>query len=160
MLNIFTYTNWRSGASIRTCLLVVVLAAGCGDSSEVGLTYPVSGTVIIDDDPLDAASAQVWLYPDASKDNDSPFEPAGKIDADGNYSVQTLGKAGAPPGWYKVVVTALAAAPQHPRDAKQKRPVGKSLVPAKYGSIETTDLAIEVVEQPEPGAYDLELTTK
>jgi hypothetical protein len=39
-----------------------------------------------------------------------------------------------------------------------RRPVAQSLVPAKYGQAPSSDLAIEVVEKPAAGAYDLRLT--
>jgi hypothetical protein len=60
------------------------------------------------------------------------------------------------------VVTALADAPQHatgPKNA-QSRPVAKSLLPARYGQPPTTPLAVEVVAEPEEGAYDLDLTSE
>src|SRR5262249_9210024 len=131
---------------------------GCGDDSGVGPTFPVSGKVTLQNVPLTAKSTIVLFKPDASRGNTSPFEPAGTVDAAGNYTVKTKAKNGAPPGWYKVMVTARdEAAPQHPSDPRH-RPAAKSLVPAKYGSEKTTNLAIEVVANPAPGAYDLKLS--
>jgi hypothetical protein len=68
------------------------------------------------------------------------YVPAGTIDADGRYELFTRGKRGAPPGWYKVVITAFG-------------PDG-SLINTKYGWIQLTDLEVEVMEHPSPGAYD------
>jgi hypothetical protein len=76
--------------------------------------------------------------------------------------VNTRGKPGAPPGWYKVIVTAVAEPPEHPKAPGKHagRPVAQSLLPAKYGQAKTSDLALEVVEQPASGAYDLKLRRK
>jgi hypothetical protein len=145
--------SWPWGA-----LLGALLAAGCGDASGVGATYPVSGTVTISGEPLVAETAMLLFKPDASRGNLSPFEPAGTLDAQGRYALSTNGKKGAPPGWYKVVVTATTTEAGLPKGQRRARPRPKSLVPAKYGQATTTDLAVEVVEAPAPGAYDLKLT--
>jgi len=137
-------------------LIVVALVAGCGDG--VGKTYPVSGTVFIGAAPLDAKSATVMFVPDRTKGNTSSFEPGATVDSTGHYTVFTKNQRGAPPGWYKVVVTGIAEAP--PPESKgplTKRPAPKSLVPAKYGRAATTPLEIEVVANPATGAYDLNL---
>lgn len=140
-------------------LLVVPATSGCSDKSGVGPTFPVTGKVTINNVPLAATSTVVLFRPDASKGNTSPFEPAGTVDADGNYTLTTKGKKGAPPGWYRVVVTARGeAAPRHPKSPKQHRPVAQSLVPARYGQAQTSGLSVEVVEDPAPGAYDLKLS--
>ena len=138
--------------------LLGCLAGGCGDDSGVGKTFPVAGKVTIDNAPLTARSTIVLFKPDASRGNSSSFEPSGTVDAEGNYTLQTRGKRGAPPGWYKVIVTAHdESPPSHPK-TPQHRPAARSLVPAKYGLANTSDLSIEVVENPLPGAYDLKLT--
>jgi hypothetical protein len=140
-------------------MLPAALAAGCGDASGVGPTFPVAGKVIFNHTPLTAKNTVILCKPDAARGNASPFEPAGTVDAEGNYALTTRGKAGAPPGWYKVVVTAREEAePVHPKGPQRHRPVSKSLLPARYGQATTTDLSIEVVEKPAPGAYDLKLS--
>lgn len=144
---------------LLSALAFAALAQGCGDDSGVGRTFPVSGKVTLDNQPVTAKTTIVLFKPDASKGNTSPFEPTGTVDAEGNYKLTTNGKSGAPPGWYKVIVTARDdAAPVHPNAPKQHRPVAKSLLPPKYGRPETTGLSIEVVENPAPGAYDLKLS--
>jgi hypothetical protein len=137
----------------------LLLAAGCGDASGVGPTFPVAGKVTLNNTPLTAQNTVILCKPDAAKGNKSPFEPSGTVDAEGNYTLTTRGKSGAPPGWYKVVVTARdEAAPAHPKGPQRHRPVARSLLPARYGQAQTTDLSIEVVERPAPGAYDLKLS--
>lgn len=144
---------------ILSALALVTLSQGCSDDAGVGRTFPVSGKLTLDNQPVTAKTTIVLFKPDASKGNTSPFEPTGTVDAEGNYKLTTRGKNGAPPGWYKVIVTARDdASPVHPNAPKQHRPVAKSLLPPKYGRPETTQLLIEVVESPAPGAYDLKMS--
>jgi hypothetical protein len=147
----------RTFPALLFAFLAVGPAPGCDDSG-VGRTLPVAGKVTVQGTPLTAKSTVVLFKPDASRGNTSPHEPTGTVDADGNYTLKTKGKKGAPPGWYKVVVTAHdESPPEHPKDPRH-RPAARSLVPAKYGTEKTSDLAVEVVEGPPPGAYDLKLT--
>src|SRR5262245_27234201 len=90
--------------------LLALLAAGCADSG-VGKTYPVRGKVTIDGVPLTAPNTVILFKPDTAKGNNSPFEPTGTVDGEGNYTLRTKGKKGAPPGWYRVAVTATEATP-------------------------------------------------
>jgi hypothetical protein len=94
----------------------------------------------------------VSFRPDAARGNTTRYEPAGQIDASGNYKLITAGKDGAPPGWYKVSVVAVE--PIDPGDPYAPR---KSIVNRKYGTPDS-GLAVEVVAEPAPGAYDLKLT--
>jgi hypothetical protein len=138
--------------------LLICLASGCGEGDRVGKTFPVSGKITFMNEPLVAKNTIILLKADASRGNNSPFEPTGTVDETGTYTLRTDGKTGAPPGWYKVVVVARDDEPvAHPKAKQNHRPVSKSLVPAKYGQEKTTDLAIEVVENPGTGAYDLKL---
>ena len=101
-------------------------------------------------------NGSVSFRPDAAKGNPSQHHPAGVIDAEGNYRLFTAGKEGAPPGWYKVLVTVHEKIAQKPAEAHPGMP--KSLINARYAAVETTDLSVEVVEEPAQGAYDLKLT--
>ncbi len=149
----------RSLSLLLAALLGGIPASGCGDASGVGRTVPVAGKVTLNDAPFAAKTTILIFKPDSAKGNASPFEPTGTVDADGKYKLTTKGKDGAPPGWYKVAVTAREeTAPEHPKGPKQHRPVSKSLLPAKYGRPETSGLSIEDVEDPSPGAYDLKLS--
>jgi hypothetical protein len=141
-------------------LLAALLALGCGDDSGVGRTFPVTGSITLDDQPLVAKSTVVLFKPDGAKGNASEFEPTGTVDGQGRYALFTKGKKGAPPGWYKVTVTAHEGRSEHPKGKGPHRPVARVLVPGKYGQPELSDLSIEVVENPPPGAYDLRLTTE
>jgi hypothetical protein len=138
--------------------LLVLIAAGCGDGSGVGVTYPVRGQITMDGAPWNAKTTTVLFKPDAAKGNMTTWEPAATVDKQGNYTLRTGGKKGAPPGWYRVIVTATGAPAPPAKGVMHHRPLPKSLLPAKYGQAKTTDLLVEVVEQPSPGAYDLKLT--
>jgi hypothetical protein len=141
-------------------LLCALVASGCGDASGVGKTFPVRGKLTLDDQPLTAASTVVLFKPDVGRGNTSPFEPTGTVDGQGSYTLSTRGKKGAPPGWYRVVVTATEVRTSDGKATGQHRPTPRSLVPPRYGQAATTPVAIEVVEGPAPSAYDVKLTSK
>src|SRR5262249_47603539 len=96
----------------RVRVLALVLAgawlalgsAGCGDPSGVGRTVPVAGKVTVDGRPVKAGT--VSFRPDKSKGNTNAHEPYGEIDSEGNYTLFTGTKKGAPVGWYRVAVMA------------------------------------------------------
>jgi hypothetical protein len=132
-------------ASLAGFALVVGLT-GCS-SSEVRLT-PVAGRVLVKGTPV--ARGTVSFRPDAAKGNQSKFEPGAQIDSDGNYRLKTSGRDGAPLGWYRVI---LACA--EPIDPKNPYAPPKYLVNPKYATLETSDLAVEVVEGAPAGKYDL-----
>src|SRR5262249_48369003 len=132
---------------------IVWAGPGCAGRSGVGKTVPVTGKVYLGDLPLTTGS--VSFRPDASKGNNSTLEPSGDIGADGTYQLATQGKPGAPPGWYKVIVA--ADVPSNPNDPYS---MPKSLISPKYADPNTTDLSIQVVESPSPGAYDLKVSKK
>jgi hypothetical protein len=137
-------------------LLVVLLATGCGNG--VGTVYPVSGRITIDGVPLASKNSVVMFVPDRAKGNTTSYEPGATVDASGQYTLYTMTRKGAPPGWYKVVVTGTTEAP--PPSSKgplTQRPAPKSLVPARYGQATTTTLEVEVVASPAAEAYDLNL---
>jgi hypothetical protein len=145
------------GRAAPACALALLLVgAGCGGG--VGKTYPVRGKVTLDGEPLVARSAVILFVPDRAKGNTTPYEPGGTVDSSGVYALATEGRRGAPPGWYRVVVTALAETPvPSTKGPLTHRPTATSLVPAPYGQAATTPLEIEVVASPDAGAYDLKL---
>jgi hypothetical protein len=156
-------TRCRPGnrAPLRRWLPALAAAAlpwagpGCGKNETNGFV-PVAGRVMLDSKPLPVGS--VSFRPDASKGNTSMHIPNGDIDAEGNYELVTLGREGAPPGWYKVLVFADAntlatagAPPVHPLPPKW-------MMNVKYTSEKTTNLSIKVVDKAAPGAYDLNVS--
>jgi hypothetical protein len=135
-------------AAVRAAVVLLFLGlTGCGDS--IGHTVPVKGKVTVDGKALSKGSVTFW--PNKEKGNNSQHEAGGQISEDGSYEVYTKGKAGIPPGHYKVTVVAQT-------DADNTAPTKvKLLVPQKYTKAETTPLLIEVVENPASGAYNLDV---
>jgi hypothetical protein len=123
--------------------------AGCAGPSET--FYAVAGKVTVNGEPL--KNGAVSFRPDATRGNKSLHHPTGVLDAQGSYEVFTVGRKGAPPGAYKVLVLSdqnQEKGPIHPLP-----PVWATHV--KYTQESTTDLLVEVVAKPEPGAYDFKL---
>ncbi len=150
--------HFTSGSSLRILAaafpaLILLFGAGCGDSAAP--LFPVKGKITFDDEPFVRQSTTVLLSPVEAREDDTE-KSVGKIDYEGSYEVYTGTRKGAPPGRYKVVVSAHDDAADLEKK-RAKRPAPRSLLPAKYGSRETTDLEIEVVANPAPGAYDLAL---
>jgi hypothetical protein len=129
----------------------VATLVGCGDSSSN--LVPVVGKVMVDGQPLTTGTGNVSFRPE--KGNPSRQEPASEIGPDGTYRLTTDGKEGAPLGRYRVMVVDNV----EKIDPKSGFPYGKrkSHVNYKYNDLKTTDLVIEVVREPAPGAYDLKL---
>jgi hypothetical protein len=132
----------------------VALVVGC-DNSGGNKLLPVVGKVTVDGQPLTVGSginSSVSFRPE--KGSASAQEPAGTIDENGTYRLFTNGKEGAPPGRYHVLVSVMERF-----DPKSPFPYGKrkSYVNAKYGELKSSDLVLEVVPSPAPGAYDLNL---
>jgi hypothetical protein len=130
----------------------LALVAGCGDSGGSKL-LPVVGKVTVDGKPLTTGTGKISFRP--VKGSATPLEPAADIEEDGTYRLSTGGKEGAPPGRYQVLVVDVV-----PRDPKDHFPYGprKTHVNNKYGDPRKSDVFIEVVPSPAPGAYDLKLT--
>src|SRR5262245_13848145 len=144
--------RWRL---IGICALFGALSvtlAGCG-KGEVGgdKLVPVAGKVTVNGKPL--TTGPVTFHPDTAKGNNTPHIPVGALDAEGNYKLASATKGGAPLGWYKVTVTA-----QGPADEKDPYAPPKYLINPKFADVQTSGLAVEVVEKPAPGAYDLKVT--
>lgn len=128
--------------------MVCVGLSGCGSASEK-LT-PVVGKVTVNGTPL--RSGSVTFHPDAQKGNSTPHIPVGILDAEGTYKLTSATKEGAPPGWYKVTVSA-----QEPIDPQNPYAPPKHLISPKFSDASASGLAVEVVDNPAAGAYDLTL---
>jgi hypothetical protein len=128
----------------------VLLNSGCGGSGKEKLA-PVSGKVTVNGKPVTAG--WVNFKPDKAKGNTFGGEPIGEINAQGEYTLETRGKPGAPLGAYKIVVTSTGAT-----TPDNTKPSNKPLLNPTYANVEITPLAKDVVENPAPGAYDLQLS--
>jgi len=123
---------------------------GCGGIRRL----PVSGTVTLDDQPLNGGALS--FAPDPAKGNKSQITGNGPV-KEGRYELQTtaINRAdsgpGVPPGWYKVFYKTLNL-------STKKNPLSQLEVNDKFKSAETTPISVEVKDNPEPGAYDFNFT--
>jgi hypothetical protein len=157
----------KSVRQVSLCALAAcgfVGLAGCSREVDVGHVVAVSGRILINGEPLRDSHGTVTFIPDLDKGNSSTLTPSGTLDNEGRYILYCAqGKKGAAPGWYKVEVSAAQRGPGMgilmpkpkgvPGSNNFKRPIN-----SKYASAKTSGLRIEVVETPQPGAYDLKLT--
>lgn len=126
------------------CACCLLTLEGCGGMKLVS----VSGKATIDGKPL--GRGVVSFNPDPSKGNTVRIATTGLLKGDGQFEVYTDDghqvKPGVPLGWYKVTITA-------PGGDDRPLPVN-----VKYTDFTKTDLTVEVVANPTPGAYDLKFT--
>lgn len=139
--------------TIAVLLMIVFSCIGC--SSQSSILYPVAGKVTVDGEPMEAGS--VALHPKGSTHAQSQYIAAGKVKK-GRYEIFSGQRRGASPGFYKVLVvsTNFSGNPAPPTGGTI--PMPKSLIDPIYGQLGKTPLSIEVVADPEAGAYDLEVT--
>jgi hypothetical protein len=127
------------------------ITLGCGDSA--GTLVLVKGYIKVDDRPL--RQGIVTFYPDVEKGNTSKFAPKGIIQEDGSYVLKTMGKEGAPVGWYRVTITTGVP----PSGAA---PSGPSAVPvrinSRYNDPTKTPLVVEVSNTAQPDTYNFKVT--
>jgi hypothetical protein len=124
-------------------LLVVAAVLGVPGCDQGPRRFSVSGQVTLNGVPLSAGTVSFVGQGNAA----GKGLIAGTI-KDGAYSVTTDGKGGAPLGTYKVTV--VTQFPGAPADAPVINPL--------YADPVKTPLKVTVVENPEPGVYDLKLT--
>jgi hypothetical protein len=126
---------------------------------------PVSGRITVDGEPLRSKGGMVNLVPNKEKGNHTELQPSGPVDESGNFTIYyDTKKKGAPPGWYRVQVSALPQGEQplptmRPRHlSKVSPPPSPRLFHLKYANAKESGLEIEVVRSPTHGAYDLKLS--
>jgi hypothetical protein len=129
-------------------LLATVGLAGCG--GEADRLEPVRGRITVAGKPLPAGT--VVFHPDAAHGNTGKEEPRGSVNGEGIYTLTTGGRAGAPPGWYKVAVFALKPST---RESGMRPP--EWLANRRYSDAGTSGLSRRVVANPGPHEYDFDL---
>ncbi|MDB5307617.1 MAG: hypothetical protein JWO38_1819 [Gemmataceae bacterium] len=140
--------------TVRRGHLVLAIVFGFGLLPLVGCgtkRVPVTGAVTLDGKPL--SGGVLTFCPNESKGNMARISCPGPVKG-GTFTLMTNAVtqsetgAGVPLGWYKVIlVTDLPGQP-------------KLDVHRRFTRVETTPLELEVVETPQPGAYDIQLTSK
>ena len=135
------------------CIAVCVSLLGCGKG---GGLVPVTGKVTYKDQPV--AGATVILL------SEKGTAATGLTDANGVYTVNTQGVAGAVAGNYKVGITKFAsiASSPSPEDMKKmqtgpKTSGQKSEIPDKYAAPVTSGLTV-TVSADKPNVFDFPLS--
>lgn len=123
------------------------LSSGCGGGSSA---TPVSGRVTARGQPL--TMGHVTFHPNKDKGNTFGGVCVGEINSQGQYTLETNGKPGVPPGWYKVTVAATGATTED-----NTKPSTESVVDPTYAVPDITPLEVEVVKNAPSGKYDLKL---
>lgn len=143
---------FRRGHGITVNVLLGVIAvttfAGCGVSHDSA----VHGLVTLDGIPLANANGEVQFHSLAESGT-----AYGRLDASGNYLLQTGTAAGLDPGEYKVTVVGREPFPDN-LPAGSTPPIPELLTPEKYGNVDTTPFKFTVNEG--DNTIDLQLTTK
>ena len=126
---------------IFLCFGALLACVGCGEKRA-----EVSGKVTVDGKPLNSKLITILFAPD--KGNPLKTIPSAAVDENGNYTMATGGTGGVPLGWYRVHVH---------WDSKNAKGQPCPVHPRFLESGLTT-LSVEVVKNPQPGAYDLKFT--
>src|SRR6266446_1367046 len=126
-----------------TIFCVCFFFSGCDQGTPA--LAPVTGKVFFQNQPLPRGT--IVFVPDADRGNNGPLAQ-GTIQAGGSYTVQTEGKPGAAPGWYRVTVIAVEA-PAAYSTSRSSAP--RSLVPERYRDPQLSDLTCEVKAGQENG---------
>jgi hypothetical protein len=148
----------RAETSLRSLFGVMATAAcvalaGCTEAGDEGNRVPVVGKVTFKDGKA-LPRGVVIFSPDGAKGNKSMHEPRGAIDAEGTYKASTTDRLdGVQPGWYTVTIIS-----QEPYDESKSSWDPPWLINRKYGNRNTSGLAVEVIENSEPGRYDFQVS--
>jgi hypothetical protein len=128
-------------------LITVAAIPGCGPAGTK--LYPVQGKVTLNDGtPI--KYGHIILHADTTKGNTTKEVSQGTI-RNGEYTIMTGAREGAPAGAYRVSIEAAD-------EVDEKNPYfTKWFADEKYVSPDTSKLTMEVVENPEPGRYDFKL---
>ena len=129
----------------RAILAITGLFFFAGCEGGTASLAPVSGRVSYENQPLSRGT--IVFVPDADRGNNGPLAQ-GTINAGGSYAVQTEGKPGAAPGWYRVTVIAVET-PAGYSTGRSSAP--RSLVPERYRDPQLSDLTCEVKAGQENG---------
>jgi hypothetical protein len=130
-------SNFEFRISTFLVLVGLFLVAGC--EGRAPSQAPVSGKVFYQNQPLPRGT--IVFVPDADRGNNGPLAQ-GSIQAGGSYAIQTEGKPGAMPGWYRVTVIAVESTSGGFSRGLSSAP--RSLVPERYRDPQLSDLACEV----------------
>lgn len=124
------------------------LLSGCGSSRDAA----VHGAVTLDGKPLANANGEVQFH--SLGGGGTAY---GRLDAAGNYELQTGTDTGLDPGEYKVTVVGREPFPEN-LPTGTTPPIPKRITPELYGSLESTPFTFTVKEG--DNAIDLAMTSQ
>ncbi len=145
----------RRIALLASCAAAMLFLAGCGNGPA---RVSAGGTIEVDGKPLEGGI--LYFNPDPTRGNNARVNCSSPI-RNGRFELQTAGVersesgSGVPLGWYKVSVRVNM--PGQPPLFPGQAAVAIDPI---YLDREKTPLALEVVENPAAGVYDLKLTSK
>jgi hypothetical protein len=137
-----------------TWLLSVVLAAGCGEDKGFRKeTYPVTGTVLVDGQPV--GQVQVALHDVQGIDKEHPTVTTGFTNDDGTFSLTTYEFGdGVPEGEYKVTFMLGQL------NMVSMQYGGPDKLNGRYNDPEKTEFRVKVEKGKPADMGKVELTTK
>ena len=139
--------RFRGGVLVVASLVIVAAVLGCGSNGPK--LYPVRGQVTLKDG-TPVKYGHIILSADTSKGNTTKEVPLGTI-RNGEYTIVTGAKEGAPLGAYRVSIEAAD-------EVDENNPYfTKWFADEKYVSPDTSKLTMEVVDNPQPGQFDFHL---
>jgi hypothetical protein len=150
----------RSAETARLVVILLLTATVGACSDPRGKLYPVTGKVSLNHTPLGIDGAAVRFTPDVSRGNGSKFDAFGAIQSDGTFTLYTHDREGVALGWYRVAVTVPPVTParlEPPNPNRKKVSLPSAPIPIRYANPDRSGLAVEVVETPNAGHYDLHL---
>ncbi len=118
-------------ATLLGLVLALVAAPGC--RSDQKKTYPVLGTVMMDNQPAKHLIGCTVIFDSA----EMKLGAQGVVDGNGTFRLSTYGEDdGAPAGKYRVIIT--------PPDEEGEEPRRRRLFPERYEDYERSGLTAEV----------------
>jgi hypothetical protein len=143
-------TRKRAAYTVLVALLTCLGLSGC-NKGPAGLV-PVSGKLTLD--------GKAW--PRFGQINFSPVKPAeghpvlpamARVNDDGSFTILTPDAPGLLPGEYNIAVRCML-------EARDERHRGKSAIPERYGSPQTSGLKVTIAEGSKPVVLNLDLQSK
>jgi hypothetical protein len=140
----------RCGRVVLLASLLIVASLPLAGCERPMKRVTVSGNVTLDGKPLQGGILS--FHPDASKGNNARVSCTGPV-SNGRYNLISASVArtdtgtGAPLGWFKVTLI------------NDMSGSGAIKVHERFLQPQTTTVSIEIVEDPQPGAYDIAFTT-
>jgi hypothetical protein len=134
---------------LATAVSMAAFLHACGSTADSLPVVTAGGKVTYQGLPLDGATL---VFAPA----DGKHVGSALTDGEGRFTIQTNSQEGALPGSYKVIVTKILFTEPvlAPGEHVPTPGTSKSLLPEKYGKLESTDLSVTV---PEDGSDSLEL---